>query len=328
MATKKREHQINSRKLISIVVPVLDEAENIREVHKRLSAVLRETGCAWEIIFVDDGSSDETLTLVEQIAAKDRAVKAISFSRNFGHQAALTAGLDAARGDAVITMDGDLQHPPALIPEMLKQWRNGSDIVYTIRTETVNEPLFKKLSSGLYYRVMNAFSDIRIESFTADFRLLSREVVEILKTMPERDRFLRGLIRWVGFTSSSISYTAQPRYAGKSKYTLRKMSRLALDGMLSFTAAPLHFVTVFGAIAIGFGILYTVYSLYAFFVLKNTVPGWTSLLISILFLGGVQLLSLGLIGEYLARIYYEAKQRPVYIIKRSIGVQPDRRLQQ
>jgi len=312
----------SSRKsdLVSIVVPVLNESENLAELYRQLNTILAELSYKFEILFVDDGSTDSTYRLLEGLRRKDERVKAVSFSRNFGHQAALTAGLQLARGNAVIMMDGDLQHPPALIPSLLKEWEAGFPIVYTVRKETQGESFFKKAASRMFYRLLNSFSDTPVHQAAADFRLLDRKVVASLNTFQERDRLLRGLISWVGFPSKSLVYTAEARAAGKSKYTLRKMVKLAIDGITSFSTAPLHLVTYVGFVVCLISFMYGLYSLYAFFFTGLTVPGWTSLLITVLFLGGVQLISIGIMGEYLIRVYNESKGRPLYIIKDSLGV--------
>lgn len=306
--------------LISIVIPVLNEAENIPLLLDQLNGVTKKLPYRFEFIFVDDGSKDSTYHIIQSVQKKDARVKALSLSRNFGHQAALTAGLNHAQGKAVITMDGDLQHPPALIPALLEQWKTGNDIVFTVREETADESFLKKLASRLFYRVINSFSETPVEPFAADFRLLDRKVVDSLKTIEERDRFLRGLISWVGFSSVGVNYKADARIAGTSKYTIKKMIRLALDGIISFSAAPLHLVTYMGMIVSFFSFLYGAYSLYAFFFTDRTIPGWTSILVAVLFLGGAQLISIGVLGEYLIRVYNESKGRPLYIIKDSLGI--------
>ena len=222
-------------------------------------------------------------------------------------------------------MDGDLQHPPSLIPALLEQWQNGNQIVYTVREETEGEPFLKRLTSKLFYRLLNAFSQTSVQPFAADFRLLDRKVVDSLNTMEERDRFLRGLISWVGFSSIGVTYKADARFAGTSKYTFRKMMRLAIDGIVSFSATPLHLVTYLGLIVSFLSFLYGLYSLYAYFFTDLTIPGWTSILVTVLFLGGIQLISIGVLGEYLIRVYNEAKGRPLYIIKDSLGIDTSKR---
>lgn len=316
----KKSPAKNNSPLVSVVIPVFNEAENIPLLLEQLNSVAKALPYKFEFIFVDDGSNDSTYRIIQSAQKNDVRVKALSFSRNFGHQAALTAGLNFARGAAVITMDGDLQHPPSLIPMLLEEWESGNEIVFTVREETADESFFKKMTSRLFYRIINSFSDTPVQPFAADFRLLDRKVVDSLKTIEERDRFLRGLISWVGFSSAGVNYKAEARIAGRSKYTPKKMIRLALDGIISFSAAPLHLVTYVGMIVSFLSFLYGAYSLYAYFFTDQTIPGWTSILVAVLFLGGVQLISIGMLGEYLIRVYNESKGRPLYIIKDSLGI--------
>jgi dolichol-phosphate mannosyltransferase len=305
---------------ISIAIPVFNEEQNIPLLLDHLRPVLDKLPYTFEILFVDDGSTDGTLGAIQSARAKDPRIKAVSFSRNFGHQAALTAGIQFASGDAVITMDGDLQHPPSLIPTLIEKWREGFEIVYTVRESTTDEPLLKRLTSKLFYRLINRFSETPIQPFGADFRLLDRKVVNSLNTLEERDRFLRGLIGWLGFTAVGVPYHADARAAGTSKYTTRKMIKLAFDGMLSFSAAPLHLVTYLGLASAFLGFLYGLYSLYVRFFTDTTITGWTSTMIVILFLGGVQLISIGILGEYLIRVYNESKGRPMFVVRYSVGL--------
>lgn len=322
---KKTPTSRTKQQVISIAIPVLNEVENIPVLFDHLKTVLRGLPYTFEIVFVDDGSTDGTYRAIKELEQRDHRIKAISFSRNFGHQAALTAGLQYATGNAVITMDGDLQHPPSLIPMLIEKWREGFEIVYTTRESTADESGFKKMTSRLFYRLINAFSDTPIQTYAADFRLLDRTVVNSLNRLQERDRFLRGLIGWMGYTSVGIPFTADARKAGTSKYTTRKMFKFAIDGILSFSAAPLHLATYLGIVVSFFSFLYGLYSIYAFFFTARTIPGWTSLLVTVLFLGGIQLVCIGLLGEYLIRIYNEAKGRPLYIVKDSIGFEfPER----
>jgi polyisoprenyl-phosphate glycosyltransferase len=322
---KKRSASRKRTKTVSIAIPVFNEAENIPILFDHLKPVLDSLPFTFEILFVDDGSTDETYTKIKELQRRDRRVKAISFSRNFGHQAALTAGLQYATGDAVITMDGDLQHPPSLIPTLLERWTEGFRIVYTTREATADESFFKKSTSRLFYRIINAFSDTPVQPFAADFRLLDRTVVDSLNTLKERDRFLRGLIGWMGFPSIGIPYQADERAAGTSKYSTRKMIKLAVDGILSFSAAPLHLVTYLGLAVSFLSFVYGLYSIYAYFFTNLTIPGWTSLLVTVLFLGGVQLFSIGFLGEYLIRVYNEAKGRPPYIIQEILNLDNSKR---
>ncbi len=310
---------------ISIVIPVFNEVESLPILFDEVKKVLSGLPYTFEILFVDDGSTDGTYLGIADLQQVDRRIKAISFSRNFGHQAALTAGLQYATGDAVITMDGDLQHPPSLIPKLIEKWREGSQIVYTTRESTADESWFKRATSRLFYRLINAFSDTQIHTYAADFRILDRAVVNSLNRLEERDRFLRGLIGWMGYSSVGIPYTADARAAGTSKYTTKKMIKFAVDGILSFSAAPLHLVTYLGIVVSLFSFLYGLYSIYAYFFTSLTIPGWTSLLVTVLFLGGIQLISIGLVGEYIIRIYNEAKGRPLYIVKDTFGIETPER---
>lgn len=310
---------------VSLAIPVYNEAENIPLLLDRLRPVIDKLPYAFEILFIDDGSSDGTYRRIKEAQKTDPRIKAISFSRNFGHQAALTAGLQYASGDAVITMDGDLQHPPSLIPVLLEKWREGFQIVFTTRESTVDEPFLKRLTSRLFYGIINKFSDTPVQRYAADFRLLDRAVVNSLNTLEERDRFLRGLIGWLGYSAVGVPYKADARAAGTSKYTTRKMIKLAFDGILSFSAAPLHLVTYLGIASAFFSFLYGVYSLYVRFFTDTTITGWTSTMIVILFLGGVQLISIGILGEYLIRVYNESKRRPLFIVRDSLGIEPSRK---
>ncbi|MCX6133080.1 MAG: glycosyltransferase family 2 protein [Ignavibacteriales bacterium] len=310
---------------VSVVIPVFNEVENIPILFDHLKKAIHGLPYNFETFFVDDGSTDGTFLAIKDLQQRDRNVKAISFSRNFGHQAALTAGLHYASGDAVITMDGDLQHPPSLIPTLIEKWREGYEIVYTTRESTADETFFKKMTSRLFYKIINAFSETPVQPFAADFRLLDRSVVRSLNTLEERDRFLRGLIGWLGFSTIGVPYTADPRAAGTSKYTVGKMMKLAFNGIISFSAAPLHAVTYLGLFASIVGFLYGMYSLYVRFFTNDTVQGWTSLVIVILFLGGVQLISIGILGEYLIRVYDETKRRPLYIVRNAIGLDDARK---
>jgi polyisoprenyl-phosphate glycosyltransferase len=317
---KKKSASPKKSQVISIAIPVYNEVENVPILYDHLKPVLEKLPFTFEIIFVDDGSSDGTYAAVQKLQAHDHRIKAISFSRNFGHQAALTAGLHYATGDAVITMDGDLQHPPALIPTLIAKWQEGNQVVFTVREATADESFFKKMTSKLFYRIMNASSKTPVQPFGADFRLLDRAVVSSLKTLEERDRFLRGLIGWLGFSSVGVPFTANARAAGNTKYSTRRMMNFALDGILSFSATPLHLVTLLGLIVSALSFVYGAYSLYAYFFTERTIPGWTSILVTVLFLGGVQLISIGILGEYLLRVYNETKRRPLFIIKDALNI--------
>jgi len=272
-----------------------------------------------ELIFVDDGSRDRTRELLRGFADKDSRIKVIGFARNFGHQIAVTAGIDAARGDAVVLIDADLQDPPEVILEMIEKWREGYDVVYGTRTERPGESAFKLATARGFYRVLNKLSDIPIPLDTGDFRLLSRAVADVLRAMPERDRFLRGMVSWVGFRQIALPYKRAERYAGESKYPLRKMLPFAIDGILSFSTKPLQVSIGLGMISATIALIGIVYAIALRLFTNIWVEGWTALMIAVLFLGGAQLLSVGIVGEYIGRIYNEMKQRPMYVADEYIG---------
>jgi polyisoprenyl-phosphate glycosyltransferase len=299
---------------LNVVCPAYDEAANLPELMKRLTAVLERTGLEWELIVVDDGSGDRTWQLLEQAAESDSRVRALRFSRNFGHQVALTAGLAASNGDLVITMDSDLQHPPEVIPDMLDKTREGYDVVYAIRSAATGESWLKRRSAEFFYRLLNRMTSLNLPRGGADFRLMSRRVVDGILAMPEKHRFLRGMTRWVGFEQTAIEYEQPAREGGRSKYTLRRMVRFAWDAIASFSALPLRAASVFGFVVSGLGALYLMYVLGVRFFSDNAIAGWTSVVAAVLVLSGVQLICLGFIGQYLGRMYDEVKDRPLYLI--------------
>ncbi|MGE0374278.1 MAG: glycosyltransferase family 2 protein [Planctomycetaceae bacterium] len=307
--------------LLSIVIPVYNEEGNVGALYQELKRILSDLFCDVEIIFVDDGSSDRTVDLILQLHAQDPGVKLVRFARNFGHQAAITAGMEHARGDAVITMDADLQHPPVLIPEMVKRWQDGFEVVLTQRTDSEGAGYLKRATSGGFYWLMNQCMDRPLLPGGADFRLLDRRVVDELNDLRERSRFMRGLVSWVGFRQAVIPYTAEARHAGVSKYTFRKMLNFATDGLTSFSTFPLRIATYLGLLAAVSGIPYALWAVWARVFTDTAVPGWSSLIVSILFLGGVQLICLGVLGEYVGRIYEEVKGRPLYIAREAVGFQ-------
>lgn len=304
---------------VSIVTPCYNEQDVLPMFYREVTGVMQSPQVTenYELIFVDDGSSDHTLTVLNDLAEKDPCVRVYSLSRNFGHQIALTAGLDAARGNAIIFMDSDLQHPPALIPEMLGKFRDGYDVVSAIREDTEDVSWFKKKTSKLFYMFFNFLSETKIPEGAADFTLLSRKSYLALRSMPEYHRFLRGLISWIGFKRSLIPYTAPPRPAGESKYSVVKMYRLAIEGVMSFSAAPLKLATKIGFIIALLGFCYLAWILGRFFILKDLVTGWGSLISVTLILGGFQLFFIGLIGQYLAKVFEQSKDRPVYLFKQT-----------
>jgi dolichol-phosphate mannosyltransferase len=309
-------------KKISVVVPMYYEEEVAEECYKRLKNVLNELNdYEHEIIFVNDGSKDKTLEILEQISYNDKTAKVISFSRNFGHQAAVQAGLKYTTGDAVVIIDADLQDPPELIKDMIKLWENGNDVIYAKRKKREGESVFKLFTAKMFYRVLNGMSNIEIPKDTGDFRLADRKVVDVINSLPEHDKFLRGLFSWVGFKQTPIEYERKERFAGKTKYPLKKMIKLAKDGIFSFSAKPLKFVGGMGAFSILISIVILIYSLVSYALqLNNLTPGWTSIMITITFFTGMQLLSLYMIAEYISRIYEESKNRPVYIIDKKINI--------
>jgi polyisoprenyl-phosphate glycosyltransferase len=310
---------------LSIVIPVYNEATNLRPLYEELVDVLARLGMAGEMIFVDDGSRDGSLDALRRLAAEDRRVKVIALSRNFGHQYAVTAGVEHAQGDAVVVMDADLQHPPALIPAMVAQWRAGAQVVYTVRTDGEHTGWMKRSTSATFYKLINAISDTPIVPGAADFRLMDRQVVDCLVSMRERSRFLRGMVSWVGFRQVGLPYVANPRRSGRSKYSLRKMIALALEGITSFSSLPLRISAYLGFLASVSVLPYAVWAVYARLFTDSAEPGWASILVAELFLGGVQLMSIGIIGEYVGRIYTEVKGRPLYVAEELIGFdQPSR----
>ena len=308
-------------KKISVIVPMYYEEKVAEECYKRLTACLQKlTDYTYEIIIIDDGSKDKTLEILENIANKDDKVKIISFSRNFGHQAAVTAGLKHVSGDAIIIIDADLQDPPELIPQMIQLWEQGNEIIYAKRKKRKGESPFKLLSAKLFYQILNALSDTEIPKDTGDFRLVDRKVVDTINNMPEHNKFLRGLFSWVGYKQIPFEYEREERFAGKTKYPLRKMLKLASDGIISFSTKPLKLVGLLGFISIVISILILIYALLSYFLKLNQLSaGWTSLMVAITFFAGVQLLSIWIMSEYIGRIYDETKQRPQFIINKKIN---------
>jgi len=298
---------------LSVVIPAFNEQDNIRVMYERLVSVLTDSVDGFEIVFVDDGSQDQTWQEITTVAAEDTRVRGVRFARNFGHQAALTAGVDAALGQAVVIIDADLQDPPELILEMVEKWHEGFEVVYAQREDREGETWFKKTTAALYYRILQGISSVEIPVDTGDFRLMGPRAVEAFRALPERNRFIRGLVSWIGFPQTAVFYTRQARHAGETKYPIRKMLRFAFDGITSFTFLPIRLATWLGFGVSVFAFLYIIVVL----VLKAVGISWlgyTSLMASILFLGGVQLLMIGILGEYLARIFDEVKMRPLYLV--------------
>lgn len=303
-------------KLVSIIVPVHNERENVSVMAKAIKRIFSGLSYRYNLLFVDDGSSDLTLHEIKKLAVQDENIKYISFSRNFGHQAAIKAGLDKADGDCVITMDGDLQHPPQLIPLLLEKWEEGYDVVYTVRKEDKNLPILKRTTSNLFYRVLNWLSDIKLEKGTADFRLMSRNVADVLRNLQEFEPFFRGLVKWAGFKQFGLEYESDQRKSGVTKYTSKKMIRFALQGITSFSIRPLYAATYIGFTFAALSVLYIPYALYSYYF-GYTISGWTSVIVTIVFFGGLQLMILGIIGIYLGKLFMQNKHRPVYIVKES-----------
>ena len=299
--------------LISIVTPVFNEVDVIEAFYQRVRKLVGSMDLAYELIIVDDGSSDGTVDKLIAIANTDRNVRVIKFSRNFGHQIAITAGIDYAKGDAVVVIDGDLQDPPEVIREFIERWQDGYDVVYGVRQKRDGENRMKLLTAAVFYRLLKRIIKLDIPVDAGDFRLMSRRVVEQLKELRERDRFVRGLVSWIGFKQTGVQYARDRRYAGETKFPYRKMIRFALDGITSFSDLPLKLATWLGYITSLLAFLYAC-SVLVQKVLGYTVQGWATIMVAMLFLGGVQLISLGIIGEYLGRIFNEAKQRPLYVV--------------
>jgi dolichol-phosphate mannosyltransferase len=296
-----------------VVIPVYNEERNVSAMHERLTAALGELVDGLEMVYVDDGSADTTWDKVCELAASDPRVRGLRFARNFGHQAALTAGVDAARGRAVVIIDGDLQDPPEVIPEMVERWREGYEVVYGQRREREGETWFKLATAAAFYRILRGITNVEIPVDTGDFRLMGPRAVTAFRALPERNRFIRGLVSWIGFPQVAVQYSRQARAVGETKFPVRKMLRFALDGITSFSFFPLRLATWTGFAVSLFAFLYIVVVL----VLKAIGVSWlgyTSLMASILFLGGVQLLMIGIMGEYLARIFDEVKRRPLYLV--------------
>lgn len=300
---------------LSVVVPVYNEVAVLPEFHRELVAVMVTTGAPYEIIYIDDGSDDGSADLLESLRAADASVVVVALSRNFGKEVALSAGLDHCKGAAVILIDADLQDPPALIPVFLQEWRQGYDVVYGQRSSRAGESWLKIHSARWFYRIINSLSKVAIPSDAGDFRLLSRRAVTALNSLRERHRYMKGLYAWVGFPQKAVPYSRQPRAAGHSKWNYWRLWNFALEGITSFSDAPLKLATYLGVMTSGLAFVYGVYFLIRTLLFGNPVPGYPSLIIVILFLGGVQLICLGIIGEYLARTYNESKRRALYLVK-------------
>jgi glycosyltransferase involved in cell wall biosynthesis len=299
--------------VLSVVAPIYNERESVDELWRRLTPALASLG-PYEIVLVDDGSTDGTWEALRELARRDEHVRLLRLSRNFGHQIALTAGLDAARGEAVVLIDGDLQDPPELIPELVARWKEGFDVVYAVRERRDGESRIRLLAIAVFYRLLRRMAATDIPADTGDFRLLSRRAVDSLARMPERARYLRGMTSWIGFPQTGVTYRRDPRFAGDSKYPFAKLVRLASDGIASFSTAPIKLLTRVGFVMIVFCVGVLAWTLYTRFFTQSAPQGWTSVLAVVLLLGGVQLLGMGIVGQYIARIFEETKQRPLYLV--------------
>jgi len=304
---------------LSVVVPCFNEEEVIVATHERLFAVLQQIGCDFEVIYVNDGSRDATLAALFQLANKTDQARIVSLARNFGHQAAVSAGLEYAQGDAIVIIDADLQDPPELITKMLAKWREGFQVVYAQRQERAGETAFKKLTADLFYRILNRLSDIDIPRNVGDFRLIDRRVADVVCAMPEHHRFLRGMISWIGFSQCPLPYVRDARAAGVTKYPLRKMLNFASDGIVSFSTVPLRLAIWAGMLSAGFAGLLIIYAIAVRLLTHIWVSGWAMTIIAIAFFSGVQLVALGMIGSYVGRIFEETKGRPLFVVDRFHG---------
>ncbi len=300
----------------SVVAPVFNEVGSLPELHRRVRQVMEGLGETWELILVDDGCTDGSTQAMAALAAEDAHVHPLYFARNFGHQIAVTAGLDYSRGEAVVVIDADLQDPPEVIPELVAKWREGYEVVYAVRQEREGETWFKRVTASIFYRLISRITDVKIPLDTGDFRLLDRQVVDTLKQMRERHRFLRGMASWVGFRQTGVRYKRAARFAGVTKYPFRKMLRLALNAVTGFSYFPLQIATYLGFVSAGISVLAIPVVIILRLLGTRAFAGQATTLIAVLFLGGVQLISLGILGEYIGRLYDEAKARPLYILRR------------
>ena len=307
---------MDSRKKIAIVIPAYNEEDNVEIAYKRLKEVLDSTNYDYELIFVDDGSKDNTLSKLLELYEKDKKVKVISLSRNFGKEIALSAGLDYVDADAVIPFDVDLQDPPEVIPKLIAKFEEGYDVVNAVRIKREGETFLKRFTSKAFYKIINILSDIEIPQDVGDFRLISKAALNAVKQIRERKRFMKGIFAWVGFKTTSVYYERAPRYAGKTKWNYFKLINLAIEGITSFSIAPLRLASLLGLFVSFVAFLYAMWIIIQKLVYGNPVKGYPSIMVAILFLGGVQLITIGIIGEYVGRIYEEVKQRPLYIVKK------------
>jgi polyisoprenyl-phosphate glycosyltransferase len=308
---------------LSIIIPIYNEAGNIQVLFERLSNVVRDMNVNVEYVFVNDGSRDNSIDLIKGLAKTNSEVHYLDFSRNFGHQVAVAAGLDYCTGKSAVIIDADLQDPPELIANLVSKWKEGYEVVYAKRRSREGESFLKKFTAKLFYRTLKRITSINIPVDTGDFRIIDRKVIDVLKKMPEQQKFLRGQISWIGFRQTYIEYDRDERHSGASGYTYKKMLRFALDGITSFSNLPLRFATITGFVVSGIAFLLILYALYERLVTKNYVPGWASLMLAVLFIGGVQLISIGIIGEYISRMSSNIRNRPLYILRETNLPDPD-----
>lgn len=300
---------------ISVIIPVYNEEDNINMLYERLKKVLEQLTKQYELIFINDGSKDNSIALVKALSKQHPEVRYIDFSRNFGHQVAVTAGLDKSRGDAVVIIDADLQDPPELIIDMYNKMKEGFQVVYAKRKQRKGESWFKLWTAKMFYRLLSRITSISIPVDTGDFRIMDKKIVQILREMPEKNKYLRGQISWIGFNQTYVEYERQERQGGETGYTFQKMLRFALDGITGFSDLPLKIVTYFGFLVSIFAFIIMLYALYSRYIIKDYEPGWASLMVVILFIGGVQMIAVGIIGEYLSRMNNNLRNRPLYIIR-------------
>lgn len=299
---------------LSVIIPIYNEESNINVIYDRLSSVLVSMNLSYELLFINDGSSDHSGEMIKKLAAKDSHVKFINFSRNFGHQVAVSAGLDNVSADACVLIDADLQDPPELIEQLYNKYKEGYEVVYAKRKSRKGESVLKKITAKWFYRILSKITSIDIPLDTGDFRIIDRKVIDILNNMPEQQKFLRGQIAWIGFKQTFVEYDRDERHGGETKYTIGRILHLALDGITSFSNLPLRIATVGGFIVSGITVIIMFYALYSRFISKDYVPGWASLILVVLFLGSIQLIGIGIIGEYISRIGNNIRKRPLYIV--------------
>ncbi|MES5855117.1 glycosyltransferase family 2 protein [Bacillus cereus group sp. RP29] len=308
------------QKLISVVVPMYFEEEVAQECYNRLKSVMLQNNINYEFVFVNDGSTDRTMEILSEIAANDYRTKIVNFARNFGHQVAVTAGIAAAKGDAIVIIDADLQDPPEVIPELIAKWEEGYEVVYAKRKQRKGETWFKLLTAKYFYKFLNYMSDIDIPKDTGDFRIIDRKIADVFNQMTERNRFIRGMMSWVGFRQTYVEYERDERFAGETKYLLKKMIKFASDGIIAFSTKPLRIVMSLGLLSVLISIIVLLYTITVKVFGHGTQTGWASIMVAITFFSGIQLLGLGIVGQYIARIYDESKNRPIYIVKETINI--------